>query len=196
MLYKEACQRVCRTGVLVHMDSNHLLPTGFIKGLEEQFERLFEVFISRPILSSAKVHQEKLWEHREDWITIRSDETCFACMLRRPQYRLQCGHLVCDTSVRVLGSTSIPWTFQVERCFLCQLDTLEFSMRIKPPTASVRLLTIDGGGTRGVVPLVFLQALEERIGLPYPVQENFDLAFGTSIGKSNLEVPLQLLTES
>lgn len=69
-------------------------------------------------------------------------------------------------------------------------------MRIKPPTASVRLLTIDGGGTRGVVPLVFLQALEERIGLPYPVQENFDLAFGTSIGKSNLEVPLQLLTES
>ncbi|KFY80531.1 hypothetical protein V499_00606 [Pseudogymnoascus sp. VKM F-103] len=53
---------------------------------------------------------------------------------------------------------------------------------VRPPTATARLLSIDGGGARGIIPLVFLQALEERIGLPYPVQGNFDFVFGTSSG--------------
>ena len=51
-----------------------------------------------------------------------------------------------------------------------------------PENAGVRVLTVDGGGVRGLGTLQYLKALQERIDLPYPVQENFDLAYGTSSG--------------
>ena len=59
---------------------------------------------------------------------------------------------------------------------------------MKPPTAGVRLLSIDGGGVRGVLPLQALENLEATLnrltGLSGPIQEHFDLALGTSSGKS------------
>ncbi|KXH63557.1 hypothetical protein CNYM01_14371, partial [Colletotrichum nymphaeae SA-01] len=58
-------------------------------------------------------------------------------------------------------------------------------IRVKPDTASVRVLCIDGGGTRGKYPLKVLKQLEDDIGLPgHPVQQNFDVVFGTSSGMS------------
>lgn len=45
---------------------------------------------------------------------------------------------------------------------------------------------IDGGDVRGIVPLQILKLLEDRVGLPYPVQENFDGAVGISSGRSPL----------
>jgi patatin-like phospholipase/acyl hydrolase len=51
-----------------------------------------------------------------------------------------------------------------------------------PQTAGIRVLTLDGGGVRGLAPLQYLQVLQDRIGLPFPVQENFDVVFGTSSG--------------
>ena len=56
-------------------------------------------------------------------------------------------------------------------------------MKLKPPAAGINVLSIDGGGTRGIIPLQTLQILQDKIGLPYPVQENFDFAFGTSSGE-------------
>jgi len=43
-----------------------------------------------------------------------------------------------------------------------------------------RILSIDGGGIKGVVPASFLAALEESLGAP--VSEYFDLIVGTSTG--------------
>jgi patatin-like phospholipase/acyl hydrolase len=43
-----------------------------------------------------------------------------------------------------------------------------------------RILTIDGGGIKGVFPAAFLAALEQRLGRP--VAEHFDLIAGTSTG--------------
>jgi len=43
-----------------------------------------------------------------------------------------------------------------------------------------RILTIDGGGIKGVFPAAFLATLEERLG--GPVAEHFDLIAGTSTG--------------
>ncbi|KAK8054768.1 hypothetical protein PG994_009835 [Apiospora phragmitis] len=57
---------------------------------------------------------------------------------------------------------------------------VEIGMR--PDTASVRVLSIDGGGTRGIAPLVFIETIQECIGLPCPVQRHFDLIYGTSSG--------------
>ena len=59
---------------------------------------------------------------------------------------------------------------------------------MKPPTAGVRLLSIDGGGVRGVLPLKALGNLEatfNRLAGPSgPIQEHFNIALGTSSGKS------------
>jgi len=80
------------------------------------------------------------------------------------------------------GKKTDVWTFSIQECFLCESETLGVIVKVKPPTATARLLSIDGGGVRGIIPLIILQALEERIGLPYPVYGNFDFIFGTSAG--------------
>ncbi|KAH6675990.1 acyl transferase/acyl hydrolase/lysophospholipase [Halenospora varia] len=46
----------------------------------------------------------------------------------------------------------------------------------------IRFLGIDGGGSRGVVSLGFLEELRQALGLHYPVQENFDYSIRTSSG--------------
>ena len=74
------------------------------------------------------------------------------------------------------------WTFDIHHCFLCGLETSGVTVKGKPPTATPRLLSIDGGGVRGIITLIVLQALEELVGLPYPVYGNFDFIFGTSAG--------------
>jgi hypothetical protein len=133
-------------------------------------------------MSSATWHLGLLSNFKSEWPTILSYDTCFACLRERLQYRLPCGHIVCENCVRRFGAKTDIWTFDVHQCFLCRLETPGVRVKVKPPTATVRLLSIDGGGARGIIPLIFLQVLEERIGLPYPVQENFHFAFGTSSG--------------
>lgn len=48
------------------------------------------------------------------------------------------------------------------------------------PDGTTRILSIDGGGIRGVIPAVVLEAIEERAGRP--AYELFDLVAGTSTG--------------
>ncbi|KAL5866372.1 hypothetical protein ACKVWC_011516 [Pyricularia oryzae] len=57
------------------------------------------------------------------------------------------------------------------------------AIRVRPDNASVRVLSIDGGGVRGVAPLRFLQTLQDQLRLPdYPVQRHFDVIYGISSG--------------
>jgi patatin-like phospholipase/acyl hydrolase len=44
------------------------------------------------------------------------------------------------------------------------------------------MLTLDGGGIRGIVELSLLKALQDEIGLSLPFGEMFDLIVGTSTG--------------
>ena len=43
-----------------------------------------------------------------------------------------------------------------------------------------RILTMDGGGVRGIIPLIWLERLEQHIGAP--AYTHFDMVAGTSIG--------------
>ncbi len=56
-------------------------------------------------------------------------------------------------------------------------------VRLKPRCAGVRILTLDGGGIRGIIELALLEKLHSRIGLDVPLQDFFDLVMGTSTGK-------------
>ncbi len=48
-------------------------------------------------------------------------------------------------------------------------------------TGSLRILCIDGGGTRGLIPAIVLQKIEEACA-PHRVHELFDVVAGTSTG--------------
>ncbi len=135
--------------------------------------------------SSEALHRKIMASFRHEWASLRSDDTCFCCIQRRPQFGLPCGHSLCETCVRIFGRGSPvdPWLFHVDICFLCQGES-DVRIRVKPDTASVRVLSIDGGGARGRAPLEFLQVLQDHVDLPYPVQQNFDVIYGTSSGKS------------
>lgn len=51
-----------------------------------------------------------------------------------------------------------------------------------PEDRTFRILSIDGGGIRGVFPAAFLEGLEKRYTRGRPVAEYFDLISGTSTG--------------
>ena len=72
------------------------------------------------------------------------------------------------------------------RCVLCFTPWPEKPpqrIRLKPKYAGVRVLTLDGGGIRGIVELAILAQIERRVGLGVPVRDLFDLIVGTSTGK-------------
>ena len=169
-----------------------ILPSSFIKLLEHEFERQFHRFTESSGTSVTVLHQETLAGFKEDWCYMYSEKTCFVCMMDRPQHHLNCGHLICDKCVERVG-VEVDGTIGIHRCALCDRDTSGFRLRKPPPTATARILSIDGGGVRGVIPLVFLRALEGAIGLQHPVQENFDLIVGTSSGRSALSWEISVL---
>jgi hypothetical protein len=181
-IYKGTCRQVCRTGVLIHEGTTSmLLPSSFVRLLESEFAKQVESFALRDV-SSVEWHQETLLEFKSDLVTIQSPDSCFVCFQDRPVYGLPCGHILCRKCVRRFGKESDNWTFDIPACFLCGLETPGIRIKEKPPTATINLLSIDGGGARGIIPLVFLQVLEEKIGLQYPVQQNFHYIIATSSG--------------
>jgi hypothetical protein len=181
-LYKEACVQACREGFLAHQGSQlMILPSSFIKMLEGELVRQFNHFTSESGASSVAWHLGTLSGLKSFWNCTYSEDTCFSCMMTRPQYRLRCGHFTCGKCVETFG-TETDGRFEVRRCALCDQETMGFAIPVAQPTASERLLSIDGGGARGVIPLVFLRELEKAVGLEHPVQENFDFIVGTSSG--------------
>ena len=46
------------------------------------------------------------------------------------------------------------------------------------------MLTLARGGVRGIIELVIVQGIMDKVGHGIPIQELFDLAVGTSTGTS------------
>ena len=68
---------------------------------------------------------------------------------------------------------------------LCGEQNHRLVISLMPPTDGIRLLSLDGGGVRGVVPLVYLEFLQDRLAeLQVPLRDIFDFVCGTSAGKS------------
>ncbi|KAM3064705.1 hypothetical protein ACMFMF_011797 [Clarireedia jacksonii] len=109
--------------------------------------------------------------------------TCLYCVQRMPEHVLKCGHAICDICVMIFGTRSrgLEYVYDMETCLLCQSEQL-LRIRLLPPTCRARLMSVDGGGARGIVPLEYLYALQNTIGLNYPLQDHFDFGIGTSSG--------------
>ncbi|KAK2036226.1 FabD/lysophospholipase-like protein [Colletotrichum somersetense] len=181
--YRDACNNVCGSAVLAHEGSTELLlPSQFSKLIETDMARRFRQL--RLGESTASLHRQLVGQFRGDWPQFQSENTCYHCLRRRPQFFPVCGHGWCMNCVAVFGvrSQDDPWLVHIDGCLLCGRE-LKMTVRMKPDTATARVLCFDGGGTRGKYPLMLLKQLQDSINLPnHPVQQNFDVIYGTSSG--------------
>ncbi|KAM3066494.1 hypothetical protein ACMFMG_011992 [Clarireedia jacksonii] len=132
-------------------------------------------------------HKQMISSFQNKWKDLYVDSTCLMCLCRRPEYSLPCGHFFCGIDIQRFGVAvdTDPHRFIVHSCFLCSQTTHEAQFRFKPKTKGVNVLGIDGGGVRGVIPLQSLLLLEQKLKpylLDFPIQDLFDVAFGTSSG--------------
>ena len=122
-------------------------------------------------------------QYRIDPKVLISAEICVSCLTGPPQHVLGCGHTLCDLCVRRFAAavTGEESCYLLETCAICETRA-NLTIHLKPATAGVRMLNIDGGGVRGVVPLEFLTRLQKELGPKARIQDFFDIAFGTSAG--------------
>ena len=140
--------------------------------------------------AASRQREELLGSFFRLWPRIKSNRTCFACLYQVPDHVLPCGHSLCAACVEEFGHPS-PWfesCFLLDRCPLCQCPWpyRPPTFRLKPKCAGVRVLTLDGGGIRGVIELAILEQvvaeLDRLYGIEIPIRELFDLIMGTSTG--------------
>jgi hypothetical protein len=130
----------------------------------------------------------------QPWLAVRKFyQLCLACIQAEPEHKLTCGHLICERCFTCLASNSEvdPHLYKLSCCPFCS-KSCHASLRVKPATAGFRVLSIDGGGIRAAIPIQFLRALEQAVGIGMPIQELFDLGYGTSSGRWPQRVPSPL----
>ncbi|KAK3115116.1 hypothetical protein LTR53_005893, partial [Teratosphaeriaceae sp. CCFEE 6253] len=115
---------------------------------------------------------------------ICSHSTCFCCLMDVPEHPLPCGHVICTACIKAYGK-SAKTSVTLACCPLHRESTKwakPATVKFKPPGAGVRILSLDGGGIRGIVQLEVLRAIEQAVGGFLPVQSFFDLIVGTGTG--------------
>jgi hypothetical protein len=95
--------------------------------------------------------------------------------------------MLCDQCIQIFGEEVIgaEQEYLVQPCLICSASNTKV-VRLKPSTAGTRILSLDGGGTRGVVSLASLELLQYHLGGQCDIQDFFDFAVGTSAGTYSL----------
>ncbi|KAK8254092.1 hypothetical protein IWZ00DRAFT_435915 [Phyllosticta capitalensis] len=141
--------------------------------------------------AAARIHQQILSVFyrrcaREDvGPNFISHSACFCCLFEMPEHSLPCGHVFCTSCVKAYGNASGKNELTIQACPLCSSDAgpvWSHKIGFKPETAGVRILSLDGGGIRGIVELEVLWQIEQALGGKLPIQRFFDLIVGTSTG--------------
>ncbi|OBW63936.1 MAG: Uncharacterized protein AUREO_059980 [Aureobasidium pullulans] len=138
---------------------------------------------------AARLHLNTVYEFFTDLGTAApfiSHASCFACLLEIPRHPLPCGHVICDNCVRMCGDKG-HGKLQLKYCPLHRHTRFEppWEIEHKSERAGVRILSLDGGGIRGIVELEVLRAIEKALGCDIRIQSFFDLIVGTSTGGIN-----------
>lgn len=139
-----------------------------------------------------QTHVRALTEHREFFIQqSRPQRLCAGCFFTYWDDVLPCGHGFCK---RCTHNYYPQWTqsarLQFKSCPVCQEEWINpQEVKIQPPTAGGRILSLDGGGVKGVIGLEVLHAINALIGEQIPLHNLFDMAVGTSIGKRHCTLP-------
>ncbi|KAF1840101.1 FabD/lysophospholipase-like protein [Cucurbitaria berberidis CBS 394.84] len=156
----------------------------FLSATLHEFHDVFTLYNSGKS-SASEVHRQILSTHHPHLANLKSHRSCFCCLLRMPEKVLACGHALCDPCIKIFGrrSHSEKNTYDISECVLCGVSYQNSTFRFVPPTAGIRVLSLDGGGVRGVVPLMFLEHLDNSLApLGCSVKDHFDFVCGTSAG--------------
>ena len=145
------------------------------------FTQLFDSL--NPNRSSATIRGQTLAKFYRHWAGLRSTTVCYFCLCRSPEHMLPCRHAICDTCVVIFGASgkSAEYTTDFSQCPICE-DSFQLTIRQLPPTKRPVVLSLDGGGVRGIIQLGLLRALENRLGDGISLSQTFDLCVGTSVG--------------
>ncbi|ETS74669.1 hypothetical protein PFICI_13153 [Pestalotiopsis fici W106-1] len=103
---------------------------------------------------------------------LTSNSICLCCLFNLAQFRLRCEHFICFECAMEVGHFEGGKTrIRVQ----CPIDGGEVTtIHTNPIHSGLRVLTLDGGGIRGIVELCTLRAIQTRLG-KVPLQEFFDL---------------------
>ncbi|KAF5978859.1 hypothetical protein FCOIX_5622 [Fusarium coicis] len=143
------------------------------------------VDFNTPMSSHERRHLLFLATSRDRWRSQKVHDYCPACILRRPEYGLPCGHMYCEFDIRRLGRKIGRETHAVEECICCQACFTGVVFKFRPKTKGIRVLALDGGGVRGIIMLQCLHMLQSMLWvfLPgMPIIDLFDVCAGTSSG--------------
>lgn len=183
-LFANIFHRACDSAITkytIHQD----IQKKFLTAVLSELESFFRTLESTDVVAS-KLHRENLEKLQPHLVTFKSHRSCFSCFMRMPEKVLICGHALCDACIKIYGrrSASEKNTFELSECILCGVCYQNSVFRFVPPTAGFRILSLDGGGIRGVIPLIFLQHLQSELApLECPLRDYFDFVCGTSAGK-------------
>jgi hypothetical protein len=190
-LYLGSCQ-----AAISSYTANKQIQNKFLAAVLEEFRLVFaqRVHLALP---AAEMHRHTLRRHHSHLANIKSHRSCFCCFVRMPEKVLACGHALSDPCIKIFGTRSKAErnSYELAECVLCGANHQRAIFRFIPPTAGIRRLSIDGGGAKGMVPLMYLDHMNTLLApLGLPVQDYFDLVCGTSTGMfSGLKV-VTLLT--
>ncbi|KAF2267002.1 hypothetical protein CC78DRAFT_577537 [Lojkania enalia] len=135
-----------------------------------------------------KEHMLTLATERKLWCSIASNKTCLCCLMSIPHYVLPCRHALCEKCVKRIGERDSrdDTLFYVKVCPLCQGNTAVYGrpweIRFMPACVGPRVLSLDGGGVRGIISVKILEMLEKQTRLDIPIHQFFDMIVGTSTG--------------
>ena len=170
------------SSALAKLSKSEELANRFCQNIESHIDFLFPN-VDLGFETSIGLHRHNSTLYPALWSNLKSNKTCLYCLRRSPELALTCGHSVCDVCLLLFGRRvqSSSSQYELAQCILCVRKGTVIG-KLKPPTAAARILSIDGGGVRGVIPLEYLNLLQEMLGPGVQLQDFFDLAFGTSSG--------------
>ncbi|KAL3428780.1 FabD/lysophospholipase-like protein [Aspergillus tetrazonus] len=180
-VFRSLYQRPCITALRTCY-STETLANLQCQRIEHFLAELFQAMVT-DAAPAHHIHRQNIARYQGYWIPVRSTKTCFWCLRRDPEHPQGCGHMICDACVETFGKKAYQTNheYTVVECILCGKSS-QLVVRLKPPTAAPRILSIDGGGPRGVIPLENLEILQEIVGPELAVPDFFDLYMGTSSG--------------
>jgi predicted acylesterase/phospholipase RssA len=154
-------------------------PTNVLNLIVQRFKELKDIDSSSRAKRSLDITQKGLQrlaasdrqKLRAKWIPF-----CMLCLRSFSQehivFSMKCSHVFCDKCARLANELTCP----IHNTLFSYID---YRKKI-PNRAFPRVLSLDGGGVRGIVQIRILEQIEKMTG--YKIHQLFDLVVGSGIG--------------